>query len=53
MPSLPRLTLFTSWEAAHGLPAARIRDGQEMRRPCGCWLDPVVFGHHHQAAGAS
>jgi hypothetical protein len=54
MPRLPLFTLFedqprTSWRPPQFRPG-RIRYGQEMRRPCGCWLAPVVFGHHHAPA---
>jgi hypothetical protein len=54
MPRLPLFTLFDepvriSWQ----WPPGRIQYGQEMRRPCGCYLDPVVFGHWHPGtAGA-
>ena len=46
------LRLFTSWEAAHGLPPARVQPGQELRRTCGCLIDPIVFGHYWCATRA-
>ena len=27
----------------------RVQPEMAGRRPCGCYLDPVVFGHYHPA----